>query len=299
MKITALLVLKVSGAAGSSETAVLANASDVSQFGFFQRQSAREFIVFASRTIAGRTPLGQRQSVAQDGPNCPCPTLSFLLAAAFCLSSSRCYLTGFGFDSPWLELLVLCIILFLESSLPSFSRIGIVSKRLLFNWSSVSLDCPHVPPFLPPPPSVIKPRVAPIHFVPRMRERERERERERRDWQEDLAMFSAVKDASTRCVRHKSCPTRIRVSIWVCEPVVVSSQYIFRSRRFNEFFWWSGWWNQSTWCIVTTGMDYAGLHLLTRSILWEAPSLSSTRFFAVLFLSLYDFSCWIKTWKWH
>jgi hypothetical protein len=46
-------------------------------------------------------------------------------------------------------------------------------------------------------------------------------------------------------------------------------------------------------------MDYAGLHLLTRSILWEAPSLSSTRFFAVLFLSLYDFSCWIKTWKWH
>ncbi len=99
MKITALLVLKVSGAAGSSETAVLANASDVSQFGFFQRQSAREFIVFASRTIAGRTPLGQRQSVAQDGANCPCPTLSFLLAAAFCLSSSRCCLTGFGFDS--------------------------------------------------------------------------------------------------------------------------------------------------------------------------------------------------------
>lgn len=93
MKITALLVLKVSGAAGSSETAVLANASDVSQFGFFQRQSAREFIVFASRTIAGRTPLGQRQSVSQDGANCPCPTLSFLLAAAFCLSSSRCFLT--------------------------------------------------------------------------------------------------------------------------------------------------------------------------------------------------------------
>jgi hypothetical protein len=30
------------------------------------------------------------------------------------------------------------------------------------------------------------------------------REREKRGWQEDLAMFSAVKDASTRCVRHKS-----------------------------------------------------------------------------------------------
>ncbi len=100
-------------------------------------------------------------------------------------------------------------------------------------------------------------------------------------------MFSAVKDAATRCVRHKSCPSRIRVTIWVYEPVVVSSQYIFRSRGFNEFFWWSGWWNQSTWCIVTTGMDYAGLHLLTRNILWEVPSLSSTRFFAVLFLCLF------------
>lgn len=66
MKITALLVMKVSPAPASS-TVLLANASDVSQFGFFQRQSAKEFIVFASRTIAGRTPLGQRQSVEQDG----------------------------------------------------------------------------------------------------------------------------------------------------------------------------------------------------------------------------------------
>ena len=66
MKITALLVMKVSPAPASS-TVLLANASDVSQFGFFQRPSAKEFIVFASRTIAGRTPLGQRQSVEQDG----------------------------------------------------------------------------------------------------------------------------------------------------------------------------------------------------------------------------------------
>lgn len=83
MKITALLVLKVSGAAGSSETAVLANASDVSQFGFFQRQSAREFIVFASRTIAGRTPLGQRQSVSQDEYMVHCYNRNGLCGLAF------------------------------------------------------------------------------------------------------------------------------------------------------------------------------------------------------------------------
>lgn len=66
MKITALLVLKAPAVQGS-ETVVLANATDVSQFGFFQRPSAREFILFAARTIAGRTPLGRRQTVEQDG----------------------------------------------------------------------------------------------------------------------------------------------------------------------------------------------------------------------------------------
>ena len=66
MKITAILVLKAPAVQGG-ESLMLANVSDVSHFGFFQRQAAKEFILFASRTIAGRTPLGQRQSVEQDG----------------------------------------------------------------------------------------------------------------------------------------------------------------------------------------------------------------------------------------
>ncbi|KAI5070620.1 hypothetical protein GOP47_0014963 [Adiantum capillus-veneris] len=65
MKITALLVLKC-GAAGQEEAKVLASASDVSHFGYFQRGSAKEFIVFVARTIAKRTPAGQRQSVEQE-----------------------------------------------------------------------------------------------------------------------------------------------------------------------------------------------------------------------------------------
>ncbi|EFJ35352.1 hypothetical protein SELMODRAFT_166326 [Selaginella moellendorffii] len=71
MKITALLLLRASdSAAGSSasgsDPAVLANASDVSHFGYFQRSSAREFIMFVARTLAKRTPQGQRHSVEQD-----------------------------------------------------------------------------------------------------------------------------------------------------------------------------------------------------------------------------------------
>ncbi|ONM36192.1 VAMP-like protein YKT61 [Zea mays] len=75
MKITALLVLKpsTSGAGSSSsggqsgpEAVVLANATDVSHFGYFQRSAAREFIVFVARTVAQRTQPGQRQSVQHE-----------------------------------------------------------------------------------------------------------------------------------------------------------------------------------------------------------------------------------------
>ncbi|XAR50745.1 hypothetical protein NMG60_11005160 [Bertholletia excelsa] len=65
MKITALLVLKCNQD-GSSEPVILANASDVSHFGYFQRSSAKEFIVFVCRTVAKRTPPGQRQSVQHE-----------------------------------------------------------------------------------------------------------------------------------------------------------------------------------------------------------------------------------------
>ncbi|KAK8654852.1 hypothetical protein V6N13_107449 [Hibiscus sabdariffa] len=64
MKITSLLVLKCH--TEGSDPIILANASDVSHFGYFQRSSIREFIVFVSRTVAKRTPPGQRQSVQHE-----------------------------------------------------------------------------------------------------------------------------------------------------------------------------------------------------------------------------------------
>ena len=78
MKITAILVLKSPGDASASASStggeqqqqqpvVLANASDVSRFGFFQRPAAREFIVFVARTVALRTAAGSRQTVQHEG----------------------------------------------------------------------------------------------------------------------------------------------------------------------------------------------------------------------------------------
>ncbi|KAL2534829.1 VAMP-like protein YKT61 [Abeliophyllum distichum] len=64
MKITALLVLKCNPE--GSDPVILANASDVSRFGFFQRASVKEFILFVGRTVAKRTPPGQRQSVQHE-----------------------------------------------------------------------------------------------------------------------------------------------------------------------------------------------------------------------------------------
>uniref|UniRef100_A0A0D9VAN6 Uncharacterized protein n=1 Tax=Leersia perrieri TaxID=77586 RepID=A0A0D9VAN6_9ORYZ len=68
MKITALLVLKSSSTAGGEQQAVmLASACDLSQFGFFQRHYAGEFIFFVARTVALRAPAGIRHSVQHEG----------------------------------------------------------------------------------------------------------------------------------------------------------------------------------------------------------------------------------------
>lgn len=65
MKITALMVLKC--IPEGSDPVILANASDVNHFGYFQRSSVKEFIVFVGRTVAKRNPPGQRQSVQHEG----------------------------------------------------------------------------------------------------------------------------------------------------------------------------------------------------------------------------------------
>lgn len=64
MKITAIVVLKTNP--GDEDPIILANASDVSRFGYFQRSSIRQFIVFVSRTVAKRTQPSQRLSVQHE-----------------------------------------------------------------------------------------------------------------------------------------------------------------------------------------------------------------------------------------
>ncbi|KAG6413048.1 hypothetical protein SASPL_125747 [Salvia splendens] len=64
VKITALMVLKCT--TEGADPIILVNATDLSSFGFFQRHSIKEFIVFVGRTVAKRTPPGQRQSVQHE-----------------------------------------------------------------------------------------------------------------------------------------------------------------------------------------------------------------------------------------
>ncbi|KAF6172472.1 hypothetical protein GIB67_006985 [Kingdonia uniflora] len=66
MKITALMVLKCNGGDQGSDPVILAQASDVSTFGYFQRTGVKEFILFVGRTVAKRTPPDQRQSVQHE-----------------------------------------------------------------------------------------------------------------------------------------------------------------------------------------------------------------------------------------
>ncbi|EES04276.1 hypothetical protein BDA96_03G470800 [Sorghum bicolor] len=88
MKITALLVLKSPGdssasGGGEQQAVVLANASDVSHFGYFQRAAAREFILFVARTVALRTPAGSRQNVQHEEYTVHCYNKDGLCAIAF------------------------------------------------------------------------------------------------------------------------------------------------------------------------------------------------------------------------
>jgi synaptobrevin family protein YKT6 len=63
MKVFALSVIQ---APPSGPCVVLSNATDLSTFSFYQRGSVGEFMTFFSRTVAERTPQGQRQSVQEN-----------------------------------------------------------------------------------------------------------------------------------------------------------------------------------------------------------------------------------------
>lgn len=81
MKITALTILKFNG--DTADPCLLANASDVSNFGYFQRSSVREMIIFVSRTVGKRTPLQRRQSVEHEEYMVHCYNKNGLLGLAF------------------------------------------------------------------------------------------------------------------------------------------------------------------------------------------------------------------------
>eukprot|EP01031_Cornospumella_fuschlensis_P039716 gene39716-48357_t len=49
-----------------SEPVIITQSCDLSNFGFFQRGTVKEMISFFNKTIAKRTPLGQRQSVQNE-----------------------------------------------------------------------------------------------------------------------------------------------------------------------------------------------------------------------------------------
>lgn len=67
MKLTALCLLRWNA---NEDPAVLGQAFDVSNFGFFQRASVREMIIFVCRTIVRRTHPGQRQTVQHEDYYC-------------------------------------------------------------------------------------------------------------------------------------------------------------------------------------------------------------------------------------
>jgi synaptobrevin homolog YKT6 len=63
MKIYSISVIQ---APTSGPCTVISNATDLSSFSFYQRGSVAEFMTFMSKTVAERTPQGQRQSVQEN-----------------------------------------------------------------------------------------------------------------------------------------------------------------------------------------------------------------------------------------
>lgn len=67
MKLYGLLILKPYPAGVDKEPVICSSAIDVSSFGFFQRTSAREFIIFLARTVAKRVALGAKTQITENG----------------------------------------------------------------------------------------------------------------------------------------------------------------------------------------------------------------------------------------
>jgi hypothetical protein len=80
MKLTAVSILKWNG---EQEANLLGLSADLSSFGYFQRGSVKEMLIFVSRTVAKRTQPGQRQTVQNEEYFCHVHNRDGLVGIAF------------------------------------------------------------------------------------------------------------------------------------------------------------------------------------------------------------------------
>ena len=71
MRVYQIAILTVASGDPPSAT-LLINASDLSQFSFYQRGSVGEFMTFMAKTVAERTQSTQRQSVQEGAYTAHC-----------------------------------------------------------------------------------------------------------------------------------------------------------------------------------------------------------------------------------
>ena len=89
LQITCLGVYKWNG--DNNEPACLGAGQDLTSFGYFQRSTVKEMLLFVSRTIVKRTQPGQRQSVEHNGavPRGRGPVCAFAPTACSTQGASR------------------------------------------------------------------------------------------------------------------------------------------------------------------------------------------------------------------
>ncbi|KAG8343943.1 putative Synaptobrevin [Trypanosoma vivax] len=83
MRLYSLAVVKTFQADANKEPVICSQAIDVSSFGFFQRNSVKEFIVFLTRTVSKRVARGSKTQITENGNVVfACSTLDGLVAIA-------------------------------------------------------------------------------------------------------------------------------------------------------------------------------------------------------------------------
>jgi synaptobrevin family protein YKT6 len=80
-KLTAIAVVKYNGP--DTDPFILSFVADLNSFGYFQRSSVKEFLMFVSRTVSRKTGVGQRQTVQQDEYFCHAYNRDGLVGIAF------------------------------------------------------------------------------------------------------------------------------------------------------------------------------------------------------------------------